>query len=170
MMAAPVMAAVTYRYRRSPLGSAGSGATGNGRCFTRIFYASTRTRATVNAAESSTFLGAALGFQSIEIADHVRRNRGRPGFLLLGGLAFLEPYLDKLPGIQPIPAAVGAFVHFHPAFGAEVMALELHSRAPRAVALALWVHLNALVAIDIQQPLAGDFLLLIGALKFESIK
>src|SRR5579859_1303125 len=99
----------------------------------------------------TTFFGA----QAVEIAEVGSRKTGVAQFLDPGGLTAFGADLFQFTGIEPIPATVGALVDLHPPFGAEIMAMQLNSRASRTIPLARGVDHNLLIPADVQQRLSG---------------
>lgn len=87
-----------------------------------------------------------------------------------GGLTAFGANLFQFTGIEPIAAAVGALIDLDPAFGAEIMTMQLDSGAARTIAFARGIHDHLFVALDVQERLAGGFVLLIDAFEFEGIE
>ena len=88
--------------------------------------------------------------------------------LSLQGLLSANP--GQFAGIQPIPSAIRALVHFHQAFGAEKMAFEFDTGAPRTIAFAMGIYFHAFVPFDVQQMPSGCFIFSIHFLQFKSIE
>jgi hypothetical protein len=85
-------------------------------------------------------------------------------------MCFLGSDQGQFARVEPVAAAVGALVHFDPAFGAEEVPVELDARAAGTFALAGCVQDQPLVALDVQQGLPGGLTLLIDLLQFEGIE
>jgi len=71
------------------------------------------------------------------------------------GLCLLSAHLGEFACVQPITGAIGALVDLNSAFGAEEMAMQLHSLATGTLALAGAVHHQARVVLDMKQRLAS---------------
>src|SRR5688572_13308482 len=78
--------------------------------------------------------------------------------------------LLKLSGIQPVTAAARAEVHIDLPFGAKEMALELDAIATRTGTLDGQIHSDRGIALDVQEPLVGDLLLIIHLLELKCIE
>jgi hypothetical protein len=89
---------------------------------------------------------------------------------LSGGLALFGTNQRQLPRIEPVPAAIGAFIDFDPALSAKEVTVQPHTRATRTIALPRHVHYDPLVPLDVKQGFARRFSFLVHALKFERIK
>src|SRR5207237_9569743 len=64
---------------------------------------------------------------------------------------------DALPIFEPVAAATGAFVDFHPPLRAEMAALQFDVVALRTDAFAGEVHAELRIALEVDQPFAGRF-------------
>ena len=111
-----------------------------------------------------------LGLQAVEIADDIFGNAGLADRARGRGLGLLGSNQGQFAGIEPVAPAVGALVHFDPAFGAEEVAVEFYAGAAGAFTLAGWVHDQSLVASDVEQGLSRGLMLFINLLHLEGIK
>ena len=91
-----------------------------------------------------------LALQAIQIPNEIARNIRPPFLPSWHGMGLLSTYPGQFPGIQPITAAIWAFVHFHEPFGAEKMALQFHAFTPRTLAFAIGIHFDTFVTLDVQ--------------------
>src|ERR1035437_7257120 len=67
----------------------------------------------------STLRSSVLGLQAVEIADDIFGNAGLADRARGRGWCLLGSNQGQFAGIEPVDPAVGALVHFDPAFGAE---------------------------------------------------
>jgi hypothetical protein len=111
-----------------------------------------------------------LGLQAIKVADDLGRNAGMAGLLNDLGLTVLGSNQGQFAGIKPIPGAVRALVHFDSAFGAKEVPVEFHARAAGTLTFAGLVYNEALIALNVQQRLSGNFTHFIYFLQLEGIE
>ena len=64
------------------------------------------------------------------------------------GLGFFRSDFCQFPGIQPIPAAVGTFIHFDAPFAAEKMPLQLDAGAAGTFEFASWIEEESRAGFD----------------------
>ena len=88
------------------------------------------------------------GLEPVKMADGGQIDPGSTGLGRRGRLGLFPQDAFELAGIEPVTAAVRALIHFHAAFGAEKMALQLDRVAPGTIPFAGGINPHCRIAGD----------------------
>jgi len=93
-----------------------------------------------------------------------------PELLSAAGLTPFGADEGQLTGIQPVATAAWALVDLDPAFGAEIVAVELDTIAPGTFAFTTCIHDDPLIRLNVQKRLASGLIFFVHTVQFKSVE